>query len=225
MKLVILNNNCIDTIFTTGGFMRFAMTLVFLCAFFIPLQIAAVSKPPITIAVDGFPTGQNTPEGVAADLARAFIEKDPAAFKRICIRVYNQGQSGKDYESFLQSVTESMAEEKIRSVFFPGAPKAIGKVFAVRRFSLDGPASYGYASFGFQDVAFVDVGVELHNGQHALNRTMVIKDRDGKWYVHPAPQVSPLLSEGLNNESPSEQDFSNVYQKETGKKGGRKPIQ
>ena len=61
---------------------------------------------------------------------------------------------------------------------------------------------------------FVDVGVYLQNGERAMNRTMVIKDRDGKWYVHPAPYVSPLLSEGLNDEDNSVLDITDVYRLE-----------
>ncbi|MEQ1752014.1 MAG: hypothetical protein ABL974_21515, partial [Prosthecobacter sp.] len=87
-----------------------------------------------------------------------------------------------------------------------------GKVFAARSLSKNGPASYGYASFSFQEVKFVDVGVFLHGDKRALNRTMVIKDKDGKWYVHPMPDVSPLLSAGLNDEAASEQDFSDAYE-------------
>ena len=59
------------------------------------------------------------------------------------------------------------------------------------------------AVYDFQDVMFVDVEVILLNGNTNLHRTMVIKDRHGKWYVHPAPNVSPLLSHGLNEESAS----------------------
>jgi hypothetical protein len=84
-------------------------------------------------------------------------------------------------------------------------------VFASRPLSRSGPASYGYAVFDFQDVRFVGVGVFLHDGGRALNRTLVIKDRSGKWYVHPLPGSSPLLSFGLNEESASTTDFSEVY--------------
>jgi len=41
---------------------------------------------------------------------------------------------------------------------------------------------------------------------------MVIKDKDGKWYVHPMPSVSPSLSEGLNDEDVSKLDFTEVYE-------------
>ena len=78
--------------------------------------------------------------------------------------------------------------------------------------SKSGPASYGYASFDFQDVMFVDVGVFLEDDKPSLNRTLVIKDRDGLWYVHPMPDASPLLDMGLNDESRSERDFSDAYE-------------
>jgi hypothetical protein len=58
---------------------------------------------------------------------------------------------------------------------------------------------------------FVDVEVVLQNGNRHLRRTMVIKDRDGKWYAHPVPDVSPLLSDGLYDESASVQVFTDAY--------------
>jgi hypothetical protein len=47
-----------------------------------------------------------------------------------------------------------------------------------------------------------------------MNRTLVIKDRDGKWYVHPNPSASPLLSEGLKEEKASVLDLTDVYELE-----------
>jgi hypothetical protein len=46
-----------------------------------------------------------------------------------------------------------------RLVPSPRGPKSIGKLFAAHYFSKFGPASYGYAGFGFPDVMFVDVGI------------------------------------------------------------------
>jgi hypothetical protein len=57
----------------------------------------------------------------------------------------------------------------------------------------------------------MDVEILLHNGNKHLRRTMVIKDRDGKWYAHPVPDVSPLLSDGLYDESASVELFADVY--------------
>ena len=93
----------------------------------------------------------------------------------------------------------------------PDDPRKITKVFAARHLTKNGPASYGYAAFDFQEVMFVDVEVLLRNGSKLLRRTMVIKDRDGKWYTHPVPDVSPLLSYGLYDESASVHLFSDVY--------------
>ena len=64
---------------------------------------------------------------------------------------------------------------------------------------------------------FVDIGVYLNNGERAMNRTLVIKDRDGKWYVHPDPSASPLLSEGLHQEKASVEDLTDAYELEGAK--------
>jgi len=96
----------------------------------------------------------------------------------------------------------------------PQGPKSIGKVFAARHLSKSGPVSYGFTAFGFEDIMFVDIGVYPHNGERAMNRTLVIKDRDGKWYVHPDPSASPLLSDGLNEEKASVEDLTDVYELE-----------
>jgi hypothetical protein len=60
-------------------------------------------------------------------------------------------------------------------------------------------------------VQFVDVCVELVSVKKSLNRTMVIKKKDGKWYVHPAPHTASLLSAGLNDEEPSAIDFKDAH--------------
>ncbi len=168
----------------------------------------AAADPTMTIAADGFPSGHDTPEGAAADLGRALIAKNAKAFEDACVRPYGGGQSRQEYQQFLKEVASTIRAENERATQSPIGPKLIGKVFAARHLSANGPASYAYAAFGFQDLVFVDVGVHLQDGTRALNRTLVIRDRDGKWYAHPAPQVSPLLSQGLHSESPSTQDYS-----------------
>jgi hypothetical protein len=47
--------------------------------------------------------------------------------------------------------------------------------------------------------------VALQNGEPYTNRTLVVKAADGKWYVHPAPHLDGLLSEGLNDETKSKE--------------------
>jgi hypothetical protein len=174
------------------------------CAF-----AAEDAKPKIKVAADGFPSGHDTPEGVACDLARAFIKRDRTLFTNTCIRLYGPAE----YAKFLTNTVAGMKAEAAKKEPSPGGPKSIGKVFAARRLSKSGPASYGYASFDFQDIMFVDIGVLLHDGNRSLNRTLVIKDRDGKWYAHPLPTAgSGLLGAGLNDESASEKDVSEAYE-------------
>ena len=168
----------------------------------------AAEKPKLRVAGDGFPTGQATPEGAASDLARAFIARDSVRFRNICIRPYGGGQARAEYTQYLDGVSEHLTQRGNPS---PDDPKRIANLFAARHLSRNGPSSYGYASFDFQDVMFVDVEVVLQSGNKHLRRTMVIKDRDGKWYAQPVPDVSPLLSDGLFDESASVQVFTDAY--------------
>jgi hypothetical protein len=170
-------------------------------------------KPTLKVAADGLPEGHETPEGAACDLARAFIKRDDALFTKTCIRLYAGGKGPEDYAKFLQSTVESMKAEAAKAEPSPGGPKSIGKVFAARHLSKNGPASFGYAAFGFLDIMFVDVGVLLQNGERRLNRTLVIKDKDGKWYVDPLPTAgSGLLGDGLGEEPASKKDSSEAYE-------------
>jgi hypothetical protein len=152
------------------------------------------------VAADGFPTGQSTPEGAAADLARAFISKDVGSFRALCIRPYGDGPAKTEYLDYLNGVSTHLGHHEKPS---PDNPKKISKVFAARHLSHGGPASTGYALFNFRDVMFVDLEVILNSNQKFVRRTMVVLDSDGKWYVHPVPDVSPQLSYGLYDESKS----------------------
>jgi hypothetical protein len=193
--------------------MKTLTTFICLIAVILCSAVAdTATKPKVKVAADGFPSGHDTPEGAACDLARSFIKRDVALFTNTCIRLYGGGTKPVEYAAFLTNTVAGMKAEAAKAQPSPGGPKSIEKVFAARRLSKDGPASYGYASFDFQDLMFVDVGVLLQNGGRALNRTLVIKDRDGKWFVHPLPSVSPLLSAGLNDEAASQQDFSEAYE-------------
>ncbi len=184
------------------------------CSFQSGVSARQTPKQELKVAADGLPSGHDTPEGAACDLARAFINRDESLFSRTCVRLYAGGKGPEAYAKFLRETLQSIEQEAAKKEPSPQGPKSIGKVFAARHLSKSGPVSYGDATFGFQDIMFVDVGVYLHNGERALNRTLVIKDRDGKWYVHPAPSVSPLLSEGLNEEKPSVLDLTDVYELE-----------
>jgi hypothetical protein len=168
-------------------------------------------KPRLVVAADGFPSGHDTPEGAACDVVRALINRDEKLFLATAIKPFSTGPSRAAYTQFIQGVIQNIRAEAAKQVPSPGGPKQIEKVFAARHLSRNGPASYGYASFDFQDVMFADVGILLHNGDRGMNRTLVIKDKDGKWYADPDPEASPLLADGLDVEKPSMQDFSDAY--------------
>lgn len=72
---------------------------------------ASAAKPRLKVAVDGFPTGQATPEGAASDLARAFIVGDAVGFRNICIRAYGSGQARSEYTQYLNSVSDHLKQK------------------------------------------------------------------------------------------------------------------
>lgn len=195
--------------------MRLRVTLAVLLSVFavVPSASAAhqATKLKLKVAADGFPAGHDTPEGTAADLARAFIKNDVGLFTQTCIGLYAGHTGPAAYDQFMQATIASLQQQASRKEPLATAPKAIAKVFAAPHLSHNGPASYGYATFDFQDVMFVDISLELHNGKNTLSRTLVIQMKEGSWYAHPAPDVSPLLSFGLNDESPSVVDFKDAY--------------
>jgi len=170
------------------------------------------AKPKLKVAPDGFPSGHETPEGAACDLARAFINKDFGLFNATCIKPFGSGENRTDYEKFMESVKTGMASEAAKKEPSPGGPKCIARVFAARHLSMSGPASAGYAMFDFRDIQFVDIVTKLQNDQESLTRILVIQTPDLKWFVHPAPATASILSMGLNGEKASTQDFSEAYE-------------
>ena len=185
--------------------------IVFVVAFsLICCVLNAEEKPTITLAKDGFPAGQDSPESAACDLVRAFMNSDVELLRKTCLKQYGGGEVG-EYDNFLKKIIKGTEEDEERKIPHPKSPKKIGKVFAARHLSKNGPASYGFAVHDFQEVMFVDIGAFLNDGSKFLNRTMVVKKKDGKWYVHPCPTIDFLLSAGLNKEKDSEEDFKDKY--------------
>ena len=176
--------------------------------------MSQAQKPRLKVGADGFPSGHDTPEGAASDVVRALITRNEKLFSGTCVRLYAGGNGPAAYAQFLKDTIQNIKQETTRKVASPSGPKSIGKLFAARHLSKSGPASYASAAFGFQDVMFVDVGIFLHSGERSMMRTLFIKDKDGKWYVHPDPAASPLLSDGLNEEKASEADFTDAYEVE-----------
>lgn len=161
--------------------------------------LAAMGWP--ALASDGYPVGYSTPEGAACEFARAFIRRDAKLFDKSVLPPFGDGQSRANYGSFLAETRSSIVEESKRPA--DRGPKIITQVFSARALSKSGPASYAYVAFDFVEVKFVDVVVRLHEGDVATNRTLVVKDEVGQWRVHPAPDIHPLMSAGLNDETPS----------------------
>lgn len=164
------------------------------------------AEPAGAVAKDGFPAGVDSPEGAACDLARAFIHDDPALFLATCIEPFGDPEARMARHQFVQSVVVQMKMDSAGKAPPPNSPKSIAKCFAARHLSKGAPTSYG-APFGFQDVMFVDVSALLQNGETQVCRTLVIKNKQGKWVVDPQPESSPLFSAGLDDESPSTQEF------------------
>ena len=173
---------------------------------------AVASEPatqaPAVTASDGFPTGHDTPEGAACDLARAFIRNDPALFLATCVGPYGGPEARMAYHKFLEGTVVQMKADIVGGAPSPESPRSIMKCFAARHLSKPGPAASGAAACGFQDVMFVDVSALLRNGTTQLCRTLVVRNRQDQWMVDPQPEQSPSLSEGLDEETPSTVEVS-----------------
>ncbi|HEX3870225.1 MAG TPA: hypothetical protein VHV77_07315, partial [Pirellulales bacterium] len=82
-------------------------------------------------------------------------------------------------------------------------PPKIVKVFKARYFSKNGPGSAAFAFYDFQGNQFVDIIIETDDDKTQRLRYHVLLDKDKKWYFDPRPDLSPLLSMGLNDETES----------------------
>ncbi len=155
------------------------------------------------VAEDGFPTGQGTPEGVACDAVRAFIKSDHRLWLSVLVRpIY--GKLNPEYEKF----KTQMVEQKKKNAKNPDFPKIkIVKVYRARNFSKNGPGSAAYAIHGFTGNKFVDVVVDMGGQKEQRARYQVMLDKDKKWYFNPRPDLSPLFSMGLNEESDSKEEW------------------
>lgn len=163
---------------------------------------------PAVAASDGFPTGHDTPEGAACDLARAFIHDDPALFLATCVEPYGRPEARTAYHKFLEATVVQMKVDNPGSPPSPESPKSIRQCFAARHLSKPGPATSGAAAYGFRDVMFVDVIATLQNGAPQVCRTLVVRNKQDRWMVDPQPDQSPSLSEGLDDETPSTVEVS-----------------
>jgi hypothetical protein len=187
----------------------FGLRIVAVAAAAMMFACPVIAKPVLKVTSDGFPTGHSTPEGVACDLARAFIKRDTKLFLDTCYKPDNS-KADKEYKAFLDSKVADIRAEAKRKKPSPSGPKEIGVVFAVRHLSTDGPASYAYAGPGWYDLAFVDVGIVHLDGRRTITRTMVLMDSKNRWFVHPAPTLDPFYAV-VNDESNSTVTIWDTY--------------
>jgi hypothetical protein len=88
------------------------VALVILLTVFAGASAAKQSpKPKLKVATDGFPSGHDTPEGAACDLARAFINRDEKLFSAISIPPYGGGKGRDAYAKFLRETIEGIKGE------------------------------------------------------------------------------------------------------------------
>jgi len=163
----------------------------------------AVETPSIALASDGFPTGRTTPEGVACDFARTFINVDADALLALVVPPLGNGESATEYQAFLDDISAQTREQQARNPADRNAPKRITECYAARPLSRSGPASVAYAVFDYYDLLFVDVVIEECSGNLFTCRTLALMNKDGVWSVLPAPEYYPMLAMGLNEEPDS----------------------
>ena len=152
--------------------------------------------PRLAVAGD-LPNNQQTPEGAAVLMAKAFIEADSALWKSIQSPKLMRNE---ELSAFVKEITKQMEEvKKLDPQKRPG-PVKILEVRKKGYLSQNGPNSYAYAALNFRDIGFVDVVVADRTGRTTKNRTFVCQEKDLKWYVLPRPDLFPLLTSGINDE-------------------------
>jgi hypothetical protein len=151
---------------------------------------------------DPFPKGAGSAEGVACDLARAFIAADEEGFRAACVPATGSFENAA-YTEFLDQNAAGMKSARAKGLENAGGPKKIARVYTFRHLSKNGPGSYVYAARMGKDIGFVDVIAELHQGGTFQARTLVLQLDSGEWRVIPEPSFFPLLSTGLNDETDS----------------------
>jgi len=140
------------------------------------------------------PSGQATAEGVACDMAKAFINADKELWETIVMKADNGY-----YSEFIKNMSTEMDKQKILDPDKRSGPKKIQICYKMGKLSKNGPNSYAFAVFNYDEIGFVDVGVLGTNDKQIMNRTFVYRSKD-KWFALPRPDLFPLLTMGLNGE-------------------------
>ncbi len=153
-----------------------------------------------TLLAADLPTGQKTPEGVACDAIMAYAHADSKAWLATFVRPIYGEERNKEYEEFKKEMAANTDKNKNDKAF---KPPRIVKCYKAREFTMNGPGSMAYAVDLFTGNMFVDMVVETAPGETQGVRYHVMKDKDGKWYFEPRPDLCPLFSMGLNDEKKS----------------------
>lgn len=170
--------------------------------------VAVPAPVPAAPAAAAIPSGQTTPEGVACDLARSFVTSDSKLLRASCF-VITPGTPERDaYNNYLDQTVMLMDVGNAVPSDNRDWPGAITRVYRARNLSSAGPAAFGLDQLGLTAVRFVDLRVTLRAGTAALRRTLVVQDEGSKlWFAVPHPEHFPKLSEGLNEEAESTEEW------------------
>jgi len=170
-------------------------------------QKQSVDKPTIFVHKDGFPTGNETPEGAASDLMRAFINRDAELFHQrrwvVSCEGYNDPRDAYNY--FLAHTPALLTPETSEEGSASPDSQRIGIVYAARastKFSTENAAlSKMFDNMGHE--AFVDVVTIGESGTRYLNRVSVSQRTDKKWYA--------AFASVHDHETESSTEFSENY--------------
>jgi len=153
-----------------------------------------------TLHAADLPTGHKTPEGIACDAVMAYINRDSKAWLATLVRPIYGDKKNEEYAEFKKQMAEGADRAREDKSFKP--PRLV-KCYKARHFSMNGPASAAYAMASFTENMFVDIIIETAPGKMTRLRYHVLQEKDGKWYFEPRPDLCPLFSMGLNEESDS----------------------
>jgi hypothetical protein len=166
-------------------------------------------------AKDGFPAGQNTPEGVACDAVRAYANCDPELWLSTLVKPIYGPEPNKEYEKFKKQMVELKKDNKKN----PNFPKMkIAKCYKARPLSMNGPHSAAYAMADFHGNMFVDLVIKVDGQKEQSIRYHVLMDKAKRWYFEPRPDLCPLFSMGLNDETKSTEEIERPEKKKSSNK-------
>jgi hypothetical protein len=164
-------------------------------------------RPAITLHKDGFPTGNDTAEGAASDLMRAFIGRDAELFQQRRWVAFCEGTADPSlaYKRFLTHTPAVITPKASKDRPALPSSQRIGSVFAARR-STDTSEQAAALVKLLGDMgheAFVDVVTIGEDGTQYLSRVSVSQRIDKKWYAG--------FTSRHDKEPPSTTEFADVY--------------